>query len=247
MRREQREAIPLEQLLFYQALWYTHSPYSDSTMASYEKPDFWSIKAQKEHYPARSVYKLKEIDEKFNFFKTAPRLSNAPHMPNVTTALRVLDLGAAPGSWSLYMLRRYGNASLFLAAADLLPLSQNALFDRENFFFVQGDFTSAAVREELVRRGPYSAVISDAAPGTTGSRTVDTLRSLNLAETVLAFAEECLAPGGNLLLKIFQGGSAEDLLKRLRAGFNNARSFKPVACRSSSFETYYAGLGKRER
>jgi 23S rRNA (uridine2552-2'-O)-methyltransferase len=219
-------------------------------MASYEKPDFWAQKAQKEEYPARSVYKLKEIDDKYRLFKpeAAAHKLGLPNLPGTgLPGLRVLDLGAAPGSWSLYVLRRYAKIIL-LAAVDLLPLStryDNGLFDRKNFFFIQGDFTDRAVKDELIRRGPYTALISDAAPGTTGSRTVDTLRSLALAEEVLAYAEETLVPGGNLALKVFQGGDTAALLKRIKEQFDSAKSFKPAACRSESFETYFIGLGKR--
>ena len=126
-----------------------------------------------------------------------------------------------------------------------MPLSRHFdNVDGENFFFIQGDFTAEAIRNELTGRGPYSAIISDAAPGTTGSRTVDTLRSLTLAEEALSCAERCLAPGGNFAVKVFQGGDTAALLKRMRQCFNTAKSFKPAACRSDSFETYYVGLGK---
>jgi len=206
-------------------------------MGTYEKPDFWSIKAQKENYPARSVYKLKEVDEKFGFFKSAPRINKN---------LRVLDLGAAPGSWSLYVLRRLHGA-LFLAAADILPLSgQLDQFKGDNFRFIQGDFTGDAIRKELTEMGPYSAIISDAAPATTGSRTVDTQRSAALTEEAFSYAERCLAPGGNLAVKVFQGDDTAELLKRLKERFKSAKSFKPAACRSGSFETYFLGLGKSE-
>lgn len=223
-------------------------------MGSYEKPDFWSLKAQKEDYPARSVYKLKEIDEKFNFFSSArqaalPEQGGERANRGGTETLRVLDLGAAPGSWSLYVLRCYGSRreSLFLAAADLLPLSHHFEHtSREAFFFIQGDFTAEAVSEALLGLGPYNAVISDAAPPTTGSRTVDTQRSFALVEEALAFAEKSLAPGGNLAVKVFQGGDTAALLKRLREYFDSAKSFKPAACRSNSFETYYIGLGKKK-
>ncbi|MDR2662629.1 MAG: RlmE family RNA methyltransferase [Treponema sp.] len=237
-------------------------------MSSYKKPDFWSLKAQKEGYPARSVYKLQEIDKKFAFFASScgggsrgPGGSGGESRGNKDRGmggLRALDLGAAPGSWSLYILRRYGGSpapenqarregGFFLAAADLLPLPRGhdrGLFDRRDFFFIQGDFTADPVREELVRRGPYTAVISDAAPATTGNRSVDTLRSLALAEAALGCAEQCLAPGGNLAVKVFQGNT-EALLRRLRESFSAVRSFKPRACRSGSFETYYLGFGKK--
>ena len=209
-------------------------------MVSYERPDFWSKKAQKEGYPARSVYKLMEIDEKFNFFSFARQ-----------TGIRVLDLGAAPGSWSLYVLRNYGTAIkkprlLFLAAADLQSLSENhELLKYKDFFYIQGDITGSPVREALTSLGPYNVIISDAAPPTTGSRTVDTQRSLSLAEEVFSYAENCLVPGGNLAIKVFQGGETAALQKRLKEYFNNVKSFKPQACRSNSFETYLLGLRKK--
>jgi 23S rRNA (uridine2552-2'-O)-methyltransferase len=208
-------------------------------MANYEKPDHWTVKAKKEGYPARSVYKLKEMDEKFGLLKHTGRI------------LRVLDLGAAPGSWSLYVLRKCSKlpaASFSLSAADLSPLSREydkGLFDSGNFFFVQGDITDDAVRESLISRGPYRLVISDAAPATTGNRTVDTLRSLELANAVLTYAETALEKGGNLAIKVFQGGGTSTVLKRIKELFTNAKSFKPEACRSESFETYYLGLGKK--
>jgi 23S rRNA (uridine2552-2'-O)-methyltransferase len=268
-------------------------------MSPYTEPDFWSLKAHKEGYPARSVYKLQEIDKKFAFFASCGRVgggkvsgcgSNDGKVSGGGSnsgkgagggggGLRVLDLGAAPGSWSLYILRRYGGSGpaadpaggssgnpagslveraadpgfpagggFFLAAADLLPLPRRhdrGLFDRQDFFFVQGDFSSEPVREELFRRGPYTAVVSDAAPATTGNRAVDTLRSLALAEEALGYAEGCLAPGGNLAVKVFQGGDTAGLLKRLREQFTTAKTCKPAACRRGSFETYYIGLGKK--
>ncbi|MCL1927581.1 MAG: RlmE family RNA methyltransferase [Treponema sp.] len=209
-------------------------------MTLYEKPDFWSLKAKKEAYPARSVYKLKEIDEKFHFFKHAKQ-----------TDFRVLDIGAAPGSWSLYVLRQYGMTSnnhgnLILTAVDLQLLSNNNDFSYcENFSFIQGDFTHGPVQEELIHRGPYNTIISDAAPPTTGSRIVDTQRSISLAEEVFSFAKNCLIPGGNLVIKVFQGGDTVDLLKYLRECFNSTKSFKPKSCRSNSFETYLLGFGKK--
>jgi 23S rRNA (uridine2552-2'-O)-methyltransferase len=201
-------------------------------MANYEKPDFWSLKAQKEGYPARSVYKLKEMDEKFGFLRDR----RAP---------RVLDLGAAPWSWSLYVLRKLPGSG-FLSAIDLVPLSRvygRPLFEGPNFFFIQGDMTSPENRESLLSRGPYCLVISDAAPATTGSRWVDTARSMELAETALNYAEAALEPGGSLAVKVFQGGGADELLKRMRSLFRAAKSFKPQACRSESFETFFVGLG----
>jgi 23S rRNA (uridine2552-2'-O)-methyltransferase len=211
-------------------------------MANYSKPDYWSLKAQKEGYPARSVYKLKEMDEKFSLFRGLSGSNNAA--ADTGRTFRVLDLGAAPGSWSLYVLRKSG---VFLTAADLSPLSRQydkGLFDGNNFYFIQGDITDAPIRNDILSHGPYSLIISDAAPSTTGNRSVDTLRSQGLAEAVLSYAEG-LARGGNMVIKVFQGGDTADILKRLRELFTTGKSFKPEACRSESFETYYLGLGKK--
>ena len=223
-------------------------------MANYEKPDFWSLKAQKESYPARSVYKLKEIDEKFHLFRPHNQRHNRQENPSTGTAasstssgLRVLDLGASPGSWSLYILRKLGSG-VTLIAADLMPLSRQydkGLFDSPGFNFCLGDITQAETRDILVNKGPYDMVISDAAPSTTGNRSVDTQRSAELAEAALFYARTCLSAGGNLVLKIFQGGDSTVILKEIRQLFKTGRSYKPNACRSSSFETYYLGIEKR--
>jgi len=211
-------------------------------MADYKKPDPWQIKARKEGYPARSVYKLQEIDEKFGLLK--PMHLGRP--------FRVLDLGAAPGSWSLYVLRKMSRLSPpagVLVSADLSPLSRQfdgGLFDGENFRFIQGDITDPAVHDFIRSHGPYNLIISDAAPATIGNRFVDTCRSLELAEAVVAYSETTLADGGNLVVKVFQGGDTSELLKRLRTLFKTAKGHKPQACRSESFETYYVGVGLKK-
>ena len=220
-------------------------------MADYSKLDHWSVKAQKEGYPARSVYKLKEMDEKFGLIRRS------------RSSFRALDLGAAPGSWSLYILRKLAGFNSrppvtpkqavlggepSLVSIDLVPLSRqydHGLFDKPDFFFMQGDFTQSPTREAVLSRGPYSLLVSDAAPATTGNRSVDTSRSLDLAETALNYAEAILAKGGNFVVKVFQGGDTVDLLKKIRSIFETGKSFKPQASRSESFETYYLGLGKK--
>ena len=210
-------------------------------MPDYSKPDHWSLKAQKEGYPARSVYKLKEMDEKFGLIKSG----KAP--------LKILDLGAAPGSWSLYILRKFSQlgksaSALSLVAIDLAPLSRSCdqgLFDSNGFIFIQGDFTQSEIRENIISKGPYNLIVSDAAPATSGNRSLDTLRSLDLAETALDYAVNAMDRGGNLVIKVFQGGDTASLLKSMRGLFNTAKTFQPQACRKESFETYFLGLGKK--
>ena len=201
-------------------------------MADYSKPDHYALKAQKEGYPARSVYKFMEMDEKFGLLR-----GGAP--------FRVLDLGAAPGSWSLYILRRIKQVSL--VSVDLSPLSRQfdgGLFEKPDFTFIHGDFTQSEIREAILSKGPYRLVASDAAPATSGNRSLDTLRSLELAEIALDYAENALAEGGDFVVKVFQGGDTGNLLKKIRGLFRTGKSFKPQACRPQSFETYYLGLEK---
>ena len=199
--------------------------------ARYDKPDFWALKAKKEGYPARSVYKLAELDEKFGLLKSAAR--RAEPFP-------ALDLGAAPGSWSLYLLRR-------LAAPRIVACDLNAL---DGAFFgahtasaalceIRGDFGAPAIRAAIAERGPYKLVLCDAAPATSGNRALDSLRSLELAETAAGYAEEMLVPGGSCAIKVFQGGETALLLKRLKGLFSDARAFKPAATRPTSVETYF--------
>lgn len=194
-------------------------------MSGYAKPDFWADKAQKEGYPARSVYKLQEIDEKFKLVK-----------PGV----RVLDLGAAPGSWSLWTLKRLKGTG-FVAACDLSPLNMKPPYP--NYFFIQGDLYTEPVRNAIREHGPYNLVMSDAAPLTSGNRTVDTGRSHALVEAVIDYAREMLRPGGAMVAKVFQGGDEGELLDLMKDIFRTTHTFKPKACRSESFETYLVGLG----
>jgi 23S rRNA (uridine2552-2'-O)-methyltransferase len=185
------------------------------------------------------------MDEKFGLLKSH------------ASSFRVLDLGAAPGSWSLYILRKIAGrpsgggtpgAGPSLVSVDLAPLSRQydeGFFGKPEFLFIQGDFTQGEIREEIFSHGPYNLVVSDAAPSTTGNRSIDTLRSLELAETALNYAESALTKGGSFVGKVFQGGDTGNLLKQIRGLFESGKSFKPQACRSESFETYYLGLGKR--
>ena len=193
----------------------------------YDKPDFWAEKARKEGYPARSVYKLDELDRKFGILRPG---------------LRVLDIGAAPGSWSLWALKRL-NGSGFLSAVDLQPLGISPSYS--NFYFIRGDLYDDAVKAAIAERGPYDLVLSDAAPATSGNRGLDTDRSEAIVEAVLGYADDMLKPGGSVVAKLFIGGGQRELLDRMKASYASARAFKPEACRTVSFETYLIGLEKK--
>lgn len=194
---------------------------------SYEKPDYWSQKAFSEGYPARSVYKLQEINEKFSILKKN---------------MKILDLGAAPGSWTVFILRELEGTG-HLTSIDLNPLSKNVKGDNLSFF--QGDLYSEDIRKSAKDLGPYNLVVCDAAPPTTGNRVIDTSRSSGLVELAIYYAEQMLIQGGNFVVKIFQGGDQQKLLQKMRTIFTTAKGFKPQACRAESFETYLIGLNKK--
>ncbi len=189
--------------------------------------DFYTKKAQKEGYPARSVYKLEEIQQKFNVIKKD---------------YKVLDVGAAPGSWTMYIMKMLGEGG-FLSSIDLKPLS--ITIKKPNFFFVQGDAFDQDNIQLLAEKGPYNAVVSDAAPSTTGNKIVDTERSIQLIESIYNTALKVLLPGGNFVFKMFQGGREKEILEDMRGHFNAVKILKPQASRSNSFETFVIGLGKR--
>jgi len=192
-----------------------------------EKPDFYALKARKEGYPARSVYKLEEIQQKFGVLKKGGR---------------VLDVGSSPGSWSLFALK-FLQGSGFVVGVDLTAPAAEV---PPNAFFFQGDIFDAKTQATLTGYGPYDTILSDAAPLTTGNRTVDTGRSFNLCERVIDLASTpLLKHQGNLVVKVFQGGDEKLLVDRMRALFAQVKPLRPQAVRKESFETYLIGIGKR--
>ena len=209
-------------------------------MAGYDKPDVWSRKARKEGYPARSVYKLEEIVAKFNLLKKTGSQDQAGQQTGQHAGPRILDIGAAPGSWSLWILRRLGGQGSLVAVdiQDLGIAPKDA-----GFHFIKGSILDESVRTSLRAAGLYSLVVSDAAPSTTGNRLVDQARSEELVESVMGLALEVLAPGGALVMKIFQGGEEKRLIDQLKTHFTQARGYKPEACRAQSFETYLVATG----
>lgn len=208
-------------------------------MNEYEKSDYWSQKAFKEGYPARSVYKLREMDEKFHLLDTKYKTQD--------DRKKVLDLGASPGSWSTYLLRRYSDISI--VACDLKDLSRDLMDtierdgDTGRLTFIKGDLTDKNVFDLIRSYGPYECVVCDAAPNTTGNRVIDSERSENIIEIAALYADT-ISEGGNFVVKYFQGGAQQKYLQELRKRFRVARAYKPTACRSRSFEVYLIGLSR---
>ncbi len=191
------------------------------------RSDHFSDSARKEGYAARSVYKLSELDGKHRILRPGAR---------------VLDLGAAPGSWSQYASRAVGFRGL-VVAVDFGRLEGLAAL--KNVVAIEGDFTEEATMQAVGKYAPFDVVLSDAAPSTTGNRTVDTARSAALVESILASLPVFLRPGGTLLAKLFQGGEEQALLAAFRERFDAAKMPKPKASRDESFETYLLGIGYR--
>jgi 23S rRNA (uridine2552-2'-O)-methyltransferase len=191
----------------------------------YKGADHFTRQAKKQGYPARSVFKLEEIDRRVRLLRPG---------------MRVLDLGAAPGSWALYVSQKIG-ASGKLLAVDLqpivVPLPQNTTF-------AQGDALSLE-NEALATYAPYDVVLSDMAPSTTGNRLGDQTRSFELYMRALAVAAALLKPGGAFVGKIFMGEDFDEAKKATKKIFAEQRAIKPEGTRSSSYELFLIGLGKK--
>ncbi len=189
------------------------------------KPDPYTAKAKKEGYPARSVYKLEEIDRRLRL---------------VRPGLRVLDLGAAPGSWTRYLADKVGPRGA-VVALDLNPLKITApphVTQREIDLL-------ACPLEDLAALGPFDLVVSDMAPHTSGLRDQDVARSEELVERAIAIADVTLCAGGAFVAKIFQGGGFDQVRASLRARYDTVRGIKPEASRKESSEIYLVGLGRK--
>jgi len=190
--------------------------------------DHYFKRAKAENYPARSVYKLQELDAKFQLLKPG---------------LRVLDLGAAPGSWSLFAAQKVGPAGRVLAL-DIQATEQE--FPDNVRFLVHDAFEDSpellAVMEPLL---PFDLVMSDMAPRTTGVKFTDQARSLELCERARDVALKRLKPGGDFVAKIFEGPDAKGFQESLKPWFEKVRGFKPKSSRSESKETFILGLGFR--
>lgn len=191
--------------------------------------DHYARRAKASGFPARSVFKLEQIEQRQRILSPGDA---------------VLDLGAAPGSWSRYAASAIGPSGRVLAV-DLKTFSVAPQGRSAPVTVMQGDFTEAAVLDLIAAAGPFDVIISDAAPSTTGNRLVDTGRSEALAECVVSFAARVLRTGGSLLFKLFDGSGREAILATMRSEFAVVRTMRPDAVRSQSFELYILGQKKR--
>ena len=183
--------------------------------------DHYTRRAKKERYPARSVYKLQEIQQKHQLIKKGHT---------------VLDLGCAPGSWLLYAAQLTGEKGR-IVGVDLKPVTGRM---PAHVQIVTADVFGLEA-QSLGKK--FNVVLSDMAPTTTGHREVDAARSYRLCETALEIAQSVLVPGGSFVCKIFQGPDFKAFADIVSAGFKKQTIFKPRSSRKASKEIYVIGLG----
>ena len=184
-------------------------------------------RAQSEGYRSRAVYKLKELDARDALLRPGQR---------------VIDLGAAPGGWAQYASERVGKGGL-VVALDILPMTSLAGVE-----VMQGDFTEQTVLEAVIARMAghrADLVMSDMAPNISGVDVSDQARAMYLAELALDFARQVLRPGGDFIVKVFQGAGYAEFHRALRKDLMRVLSRKPEASRPRSKEMYLVGMGFR--
>ena len=189
------------------------------------KRDYFAQLAKEKGYPARSVFKLQEIQKRFRIIKPG---------------FRILEIGASPGSWSQYCLELLAGKGEMVGVD---PVKQQFKPDPgQNYRFIQGNIFAPDIEKICIELGPYDLILSDAAPATSGNRIVDTSRSLEIGYKVSRLASRSLKQGGGLVVKIFQGGEEGELLKSLGSLFEKVRAFKPKASKKGSKEIFFLGF-----
>ena len=184
-------------------------------------------RAQAEGYRSRAAFKLDELVDRDHLLK-----------PGMT----VVDLGAAPGGWSQLVNERLRGQGRVIAL-DILPMQGISGVD-----FILGDFREESVLKQLEAQlsgADVDLVLSDMAPNMSGVDLVDQTRAMHLAELALDFSRNWLKPGGNFLIKLFQGVGFDEYVRNLRAAFTRVSIRKPKASRARSNEVYALAQGKR--
>lgn len=193
----------------------------------YNPKDRFFHKAKAEGFAARSVYKLQEIDQKFKIFKAGQT---------------VLDLGSSPGSWSQYASQKIGQGRLL--GVDLSPMTVSL----PNAVFLQADLRDLNLEDIFREHGfhpPFDIVMSDMMAKTTGIKSTDQARSMELCELALNVAQRFLKPNGTFVCKFFQSGEFGKLRSEIKKEFERVEAIKPESTRSISKEIFLVGLRKR--
>lgn len=181
--------------------------------------DYFFKKAKKQGYPARSIFKLKQINEKYKILKSKDR---------------VLDLGCAPGSWLLYSSEIVGDKG-FIVGIDEKDLNIEL---KTNMKFIKESIKKLDIGKLKTEMGKFDVVISDLAPSTTGISGVDAGRSLELSSLAFEIAKRLLKKKGNFVVKIFESHESNILFNKIKDDFVFAKRLKPYAIRKTSREIY---------
>lgn len=193
--------------------------------------DYYFKKAKKEKYPARSVFKLEEVQKKYHLFGRGDG---------------VLDLGCHPGSWSLYASSVVGSKGL-VVGIDLQETNKEPRDGGAPIHWICGDITDPELVEQVKKIRPvFKAVISDIAPKTTGNRWADHHQSMRLVRQTLELAEIFLHEKGHYLCKIFQGEDMPEFVNELKTRFNFVKVIKPQSSRKESREVFVLGMEFRK-
>jgi 23S rRNA (uridine2552-2'-O)-methyltransferase len=191
----------------------------------YAKPDAKTMEARAKGYPARSVFKLQEIDRRMRFLRAGQN---------------VLDLGAAPGSWALYASERVGPTG-HVYAIDIKPILQTFA---PNVHVLEGDALSIT-SELLAAHAPYDVVMSDMAPNTSGSKLADQARSTELFLRALEVAVAHGEVGSSFTGKIFMSGDYKAAEVQVRKAYETVRTIRAEGTRAQSTEVFVVGMGKK--
>jgi 23S rRNA (uridine2552-2'-O)-methyltransferase len=195
----------------------------------YDRKDFYFQKAKKENYAARSAFKLEEIDQRFKILKVGDK---------------VLDLGAAPGSWSQYASRKVGSKGRILGI-DLQPIK----ITLQNAHFVTKDLRDLHLPDvfgSFKIEPPFNVVLSDMAPKTTGIRITDQARSLELCELALGIALKYGKTGSHFACKLFHSEDFTSFRDQMRSHYQRVEVLRPKSTRKESKEIFLIGMSLLE-
>ena len=183
-----------------------------------QRRDIYVRQSKVEGYRSRAVYKLQEIDKKFKIFKNG---------------ISVIDLGAAPGSWSQYASKNIKSGKI--ASIDLLDFEKI-----KNIYQIKGDFNDKICRKKIIDYfgTKVDVVISDMAMNTTGNKNLDSIYTGELCMEAMKFSEEILKSDGKFISKIFMGSSFNEIVGEAKKIFKESKVFKPLASRKDSKESF---------
>ncbi len=193
----------------------------------YQPHDKYTQKALKSGWRARSIYKLEEMDKKYQL---------------VSRGQTVLDLGAAPGSWLQYLVKKVGKTGRVYG----VDINQIEKLPNKNIIIIQADILATKKLLDLLPIH-FDAIFSDAAPSTSGVAVTDASRSLRLLHQCISLTPHLLKTHGTLCIKIFMSPDAQIYIEKIKPFFKNFKLFKPQASRSTSKEIYIIGKGYKNK